>query len=348
MRIHLASHNKESLTTLFSASDREEAAELVSKIHKQVAQEKLWAERASLLARAGKKRRARRDALERKVNALYDEIDRLNRLRGAQDRKLRAVQARGTVLSSDVKRSRISRAAMTERAKRIATSASPAEEASVLLGCSRFIDPHVPVRIYKQEKRITFRARGVKIRDGYGGYLPHNFGDFEVEAFCKHNDLGGGKGFMRVWEDGDNEHIDGHPHPHILGEGQVCAGNALNLLYGFLTQGLWASAVRVCVDFLTSYNVESPYVRLEAWDIQNQWDHGGCDLRPHLLEDCDCVVCNHCGELVEDPSTRTPCGCHTSCCANNHEWYPRIAAAKRGLAGTGCVRVGDINTYRKT
>jgi hypothetical protein len=113
-------------------------------------------------------------------------------------------------------------------------------------------------------------------------------------------------------------------HPHVKRK-KLCAGDAAVPIKRALEQGRLADAFSLVNGVLTTYNSESPHIRLSDWNGRNCSDCG--DSVPsddaHYCEGCSSDVCADCSsscsacENTRCLSCLEACAvCHRSCCTN--------------------------------
>lgn len=317
---------------------------MVAEVRSQIATEAIDKERAKRLTPALQRQKKKAAALVIKQERAYAQYVQAKKAANKAGQKLRDISNTGTNLSARVKKSRATRGGKMKRIKRIAEESTSSVQAEMLLASRKFINTTMPITI--EEDSLSFYVKDIRIKDGFGGYLPLNFGNFLVSAVLVKNRVGG---MVRLYTEpkGNNQLREGYCHPHVMKTGETCPGNTVNLLYESMSTGQTGLSVHLCVDFLTHYNVRSPFLTLwYGWQIHNQWDNGKCKLGgKHVLAACDCYVCPGCSKRMEPEEQKTGCGQHPHCCARNHTWYPGIAKDGRGFSGTGCINRGEPHLY---
>lgn len=81
-----------------------------------------------------------------------------------------------------------------------------------------------------------------------------------------------------------NDHVT---HPHVSSE-SLCEGDACTPIRNALIQGRLADFFNIVRGVLTTYNADSPYVRLDEWDGQPCYDCGS------LISNGDAFYCEYC------------------------------------------------------
>ena len=100
--------------------------------------------------------------------------------------------------------------------------------------------------------------------------------------------------------------VDGYPHPHIDMNGSPCLGNIGVSLAKLLALKQYPQALVVIHQFLTAYNEDNPYIKIERWDPDY--------VEGRNYEDC-----------YEDSSTLDCVNCSDSDCPFYEDRYDRCA-----------------------
>jgi len=149
-------------------------------------------------------------------------------------------------------------------------------------------------------------------------------------------------------------------HPHISNTGTACLGDYAHQLLRAMQDLDSAAVLWLLCSFITSYNPDSPYYRLESalrdWVCDGllpcgqmiPWLSYLCRVCQKPAQACTCELvltrtCPGCATpLNELPvgSTRTafeePCGWCSTCCARYHTFDLDLFNASTGLNGSGC------------
>ncbi len=83
----------------------------------------------------------------------------------------------------------------------------------------------------------------------------------------------------------------GHPHPHVISEGEPCLGNLASTISHLLGVGDVFGLIVALLEYLASYNPASPYVEIEHWDpdYEDSRRHDDCYEEASLS---DCLACD--------------------------------------------------------
>lgn len=211
-------------------------------------------------------------------------------------------------------------------------------QAEMLMGMSGFIDNSHPMTINPASETVRWVTRDIYIKDGFGGVLPHSFGQYEVTVRRTIS----GSGIARVEVVCSLMHNSRscseeyhYPHPHISGT-NPCLGNAADLLANAMAVSDYVRIVVVMTEFLTSYNFENPYIKLRDMGIPNRWEFPVCETGHHLVLDCTCDRCAGCGTIRKPETITYDCGVCSTCCIRHHVHDPVAEEQKAGINGTGC------------
>lgn len=105
-------------------------------------------------------------------------------------------------------------------------------------------------------------------------------------------------------------------HPHVEDEA-LCAGDGRSAIHLALSEGRLADFFLIVANILRTYNVDSAYVTLDAWEGKPCVDCGshvaGDDYC--LCSRCDSVVCEDCGATCPGCSYVNCSECSSSCAA---------------------------------
>lgn len=223
-------------------------------------------------------------------------------------------------------------------AAQLAGEATLNAQAEMLMGMSGFIANHCPVHIDPASQLVRWVTRDIYIKDGFGGVLPHSFGQYEVTV--KRTTSGSGIGRVEVAcalmpgsRSSSGEYS--YPHPHIHGT-TPCLGNAAELLANAMSVSDYVRVVVVMTEFLTSYNSENPYITLRNMGIPNRWEFPVCETEQHILMDCTCDRCPGCGNIHKPETITYDCGVCSTCCIRHHVHDPVAEEQRAGINGTGC------------
>ena len=215
--------------------------------------------------------------------------------------------------------------------------------ALMLLFIKDMIDTTVPVEyrtVSDTEWVLSWRTQPIKIKDGIGGLLDWNFGQFDC-AVKYTSCINHGNRIKVVCNPVDLTLIErrrDYFHPHLSYDGSACLGN----IQGGLIQDMGfkdiAKVIETITEFLQHYNRENPYVHLEHF-IQNRWDNAVCESGLHIMAECDCLRCNECGGIFEEEDLGGCGHCH-SCCMVHHATLD--ASDTSGINGTSCFNRYEI------
>lgn len=211
-------------------------------------------------------------------------------------------------------------------------------QAEMLMGMVGFIDNRHPISINPVTQMIRWVTRDIYIKDGFGGVLPHSFGQYEVTV--KRTTSGSGiarvEAVCSLMPGSRSSSEESHyPHPHISGT-NPCLGNAADLLANAMAVSDYVRVVVVMTEFLTSYNFENPYIKLRDMGIPNRWEFPVCETEQHLMMDCTCDRCSGCGTIRKPETIMYDCGVCSTCCVRHHVHDPVAEEQKTGINGTGC------------
>ena len=137
-------------------------------------------------------------------------------------------------------------------------------------------------------------------------------GDFEIQLHVPSLERVRNREIYRIYA------LDPHPatcnssvtHPHVSDE-RLCAGDANAAIKAALASGRICDFFTLVRSVLTTYNPESPYVKLEDWDGTSCYEcgysvpadntcwcdncqHEYCDECSSYCATCDCTTCNSC------------------------------------------------------
>jgi hypothetical protein len=104
--------------------------------------------------------------------------------------------------------------------------------------------------------------------------------------------------------------VGGYQHPHVSGGGEPCLGSIAGPIASMLAEGDLFCVVVALLEYLSSYNPESPHQRIERWDPNwsddDRWDSCYEDVGPRDCVTCDETDCPHhdgaadrCWELLD-------------------------------------------------
>jgi len=102
---------------------------------------------------------------------------------------------------------------------------------------------------------------------------------------------------------GNANEINGYIHPHVNDNGEVCWGNIRGLIPNLLGQLDIYGLFQLIHNFLSDYNNDDPYQRIECWDPYWEGDQEEdydpycvhCEESGHEAEHCDyCYYCPDC------------------------------------------------------
>ena len=176
---------------------------------------------------------------------------------------------------------------------------------------------------------FKFTTAPVYIKDRDGSTLKPCFGKFSIDMRIVNNRFQGT--FRSIDPIFAHNESGGYFHPHVEANGKPCLGNAQAMLFNALKEGAFGHAVSVVWEFLTTYNIESPYAILSSW-TPCKWHTSRCDCGLVLAPQCGCEGCVSCNRVVVGP-----CGSCTSCCANLHGTLPQALRRQGlGIQGSEC------------
>ena len=207
----------------------------------------------------------------------------------------------------------------------------------------RFVAPlvntNVPIKFTNNRNgcsQLTWTTSDIFIKDGFGDFLPFNFGKFDVLVKYKSHPRHGNSVDCYCYQVGTPRERDtrirrGYPHPHLNSEGLACLGNlAPGLISGMGDKDI-ARVIEEVTEFLMHYNRENPYVKLSEWGL-NRWDNAMCESGEHIMADCPCSRCEYCDAIFAEEDISNCGHCH-SCCIVHHVNIP----TESNINGTGCI-----------
>lgn len=116
--------------------------------------------------------------------------------------------------------------------------------------------------------------------------------------------------------------LDPHPagtdsgvtHPHV-NSGRLCAGEAVNAISEALRQGRLCDFFMIVRSVLTTYNPDSPYVKLDEWYGTACYECGDRTDEDHryYCEACGYDYCDYCSSYCRGCEESRCNGCLTSC-----------------------------------
>jgi hypothetical protein len=90
----------------------------------------------------------------------------------------------------------------------------------------------------------------------------------------------------------DGNSVEGYPHPHVASDGAPCLGNIAPTVAQLLGEAEYFQLVTTLLEFLRSYNVDNPYLRIERWDPDWQDDDDRFDNCYNDASLSDCATCS--------------------------------------------------------
>jgi|GEM_PF-1083002 sulfur carrier protein ThiS len=111
---------------------------------------------------------------------------------------------------------------------------------------------------------------------------------------------------------GNSNEINGYIHPHVNDNGEVCWGNIRGLIPNLLGQLDIYGLFQLIHNFLSDYNNDDPYQRIENWDPYWEGDQEEeydpycvhCEESGHEAEHCDyCWYCPDCYDYHDSDET---------------------------------------------
>lgn len=165
--------------------------------------------------------------------------------------------------------------------------------------------------------KVSWTTEDVFIRDGFGGYLPRNFGKFHVKVELTSGEYTTGVDVSVEPATGVTNQTQ---HPHIYGS-RPCLGNVEGILLASLQAGDYVAVVVMSMEFLEEYNFRNPYHSLENYGDLNRWVVPTCSSMLHIMTDCYCDRCALCGRpdvAGEGVGFLQDCGACSTCCATLH------------------------------
>lgn len=92
-------------------------------------------------------------------------------------------------------------------------------------------------------------------------------------------------GIIHAWGDKGHITVDGYQHPHITSGGDICWGNASTTYTEAMGTYNPKPAFEALQVILQNYNPDSPYVRLDRWEVQRNADkYAGMDTKYIQME----------------------------------------------------------------
>lgn len=143
-----------------------------------------------------------------------------------------------------------------------------------------------------------------------------DLGPFEIQL--RLNDLGKtyqGRAYQVIAKDPNpaagNDHVT---HPHVSSD-SLCEGDASGPIRTAIVQGRLCDFFTLVRSVLTTYNPDSPYVRLDEWDGQPCYDCGAVvgNDELHFCESCERDFCESCYGSCRGCDNSYCYGCLTRC-----------------------------------
>ncbi len=202
--------------------------------------------------------------------------------------------------------------------------------ARAIAASAAFIDESEPVVI--QDKKFEWTTCPIFILDSDGTVLPVEFGKFKISL-----SIGSGGGLLATMMPQTPNSISGYCHPHIHTNGRPCLGNAGNMLLRALNSGRIGLAITTVHEYLTNYNIRSPYIILSEW-TPCRWHDPACACGLILQRNCGCDACTECGRISAlTPTSDYGCGTCSGCCADSHYQNEAAGEHRAGVNGSICM-----------
>ncbi len=162
--------------------------------------------------------------------------------------------------------------------------------------------PGVYANIAIDDETVTGLTHPIDI--DYDGYAYH-FDPYEVEVNLRQG---------KVFISGGTE-VNGYVHPHVTDDkSNICWGNVGHLVSRLAGEMDLFALFQLVHQFLTTYNENDPYQKIEKWDPNWEEDEdpeepycSWCDSYGHEIRDCeDCWWCEYCDEYVDHDEEDCP------------------------------------------
>lgn len=289
------------------------------------------------------------DKYAQRIDSLREALEKARTKFGAAEQKKQDLSLEGDAVRSEL-RSLKRRAA--EQADTLSSTAvygaTPARErfqqvATVIRSVAPYLDPGHSIEI--SPNKFVFTTAPIHIYDRDGSIVPVNFGRFEVTMLINAN-----RRFWSEFKPLEPIYNDDYFHPHVDTNRMPCLGNAQSMLFQALKDNAFGLAVSITWEFLTNYNILSPYRTLECWS-PCKWHTAMCSCGLVMRTQCGCDGCSSCRSSF--PSTDLgPCGLCPRCCGDHHDRLPS-ALNGLGVQGSNCgvrdfLSVRSIDTSQPT
>jgi hypothetical protein len=210
--------------------------------------------------------------------------------------------------------------------------------ATLLTGLSGQIEPG-SLTYNVDDQALRWTTTDIQIRDGFGGYLPRNYGRFRITLSLDARVLSTGLFAEVVPLDSDRD----YSHPHVS-DSNPCLGTGQQVLLACMLERDYATAIATMTEFMEDYSDDNPYRALIDFGDLNRWAVPTCHTGKHLVSDCDCPRCVTCcrmgGTDQPIPVIIQDCGSCSTCCTQVHK-QDIHAPANSGIPGSSCsVREG--------
>jgi hypothetical protein len=289
---------------------------------------------APALSAVGRRIRRRNLQLERvkaratKMRADLSELDEQARTRQTEIYSLTTMQTRETrEQDARIRKVEQLQGCLRERPEQELRGA-----ATMLTGVGGQIEPGT-LTYDVEEQTLRWTTTPIQVRDGFGGYLPRNYGRFRIKLGIANGQLS--RGLDAVVEALDSERS--YPHPHVS-DSNPCLGNGQQVLLACLLERDYATAIATMTEFMEDYSDDNPYRPLIDFGDLNRWSIPTCDTGKHLVSDCTCDRCLTCCRMATTgrvPVIIQDCGSCSTCCTHTHQ-QDIHAPAGSGIPGSTC------------
>lgn len=204
--------------------------------------------------------------------------------------------------------------------------------ARAIAASAELVDSSKPIVV--RSNHFEWTTVPIRIFDSDGSLLPLNFGEFKITLRAENGVLVSRMEPMSPLPPTDA--TSGYAHPHVKSDGSPCLGNGGAMLLTAVTSGRIGLAIATVHEFLTNYNINDPFRTLDNW-TECRWHTPVCPCGLVLNTQCACVrrSCCNVPQFMSEPSAHG-CGTCSTCCSDNHTNSEVYAAARAGIAGSGC------------
>ncbi|TWU33421.1 hypothetical protein Q31b_57380 [Novipirellula aureliae] len=162
------------------------------------------------------------------------------------------------------------------------------------------------LRIERKTKTISVETQAIELEDTY-------LGAFEIRLELKR--LTESCPYRIIARDPNPAQMcDGNTHPHVMDE-RLCEGEGQAAIKMALAQGRLYDFFAIVCQILQTYNADSAYISLDAWDGVECSECGDVisgDSR-RQCDRCECELCNDCASSCSQCSETLCDDCSKSC-----------------------------------